>query len=67
MGYNLLDYLSGKALAPQHPEWKTKEPFASLLKGDMQGVSAAGEKGVVEMLAATHTGMTRPPRNSPRR
>jgi hypothetical protein len=47
-----------KALAPQHPEWKTKEPFASLLKGDMQGVAAAGEKGVVEMLTVTHTGMT---------
>jgi phosphoserine phosphatase len=47
-----------KALAPQHPEWKTKEPFASLLKGDTQGVAAAGEKGAMEMLAATHTGMT---------
>jgi haloacid dehalogenase-like hydrolase len=47
-----------KALAPQHPEWKTKEPFASLLKGDMKGVAAAGEKGAIEMLAATHTGMT---------
>jgi len=47
-----------KALAPQHPEWKTKEPFASLLKGDMKGVAAAGEKGAVELMAATHTGMT---------
>jgi phosphoglycolate phosphatase-like HAD superfamily hydrolase len=47
-----------KALAPQHPEWKTKEPFASLLKGDMKGVAASGEKGLLEMLAATHTGMT---------
>ncbi len=47
-----------KALAPQHREWKTKEPFASLLKGDMKGVAAAGEKGLMEMLAATHTGMT---------
>lgn len=47
-----------KALAPQHPEWKTKEPFASLLKGDMKGVTAAGEAGAMEMLAATHTGMT---------
>jgi phosphoglycolate phosphatase-like HAD superfamily hydrolase len=47
-----------KALAPRHPEWKTKEPFASLLKGDMKGVAAAGEKGAIEMLAATHTGMT---------
>jgi phosphoglycolate phosphatase-like HAD superfamily hydrolase len=47
-----------KALAPQHPEWKTKEPFASLLKGDMKGVLAAGNKGAVMMLAATHSGMT---------
>ena len=46
------------ALAPQHPEWKAKEPFASLLEGDMQGVAATGEKGVLEILAATHTGMT---------
>jgi len=47
-----------KAVAPQHPEWKTKEPFASLLKGDMKGVAASGEKGVLEIVAATHTGMT---------
>jgi haloacid dehalogenase-like hydrolase len=47
-----------KALAPQHPEWKTKEPFASVLKGDMKGVAASGEKGLMELLAATHTGMT---------
>jgi hypothetical protein len=47
-----------KALAPQHPEWKTKEPFASMLKGDTKGVAAAGEKGAVELMAATHTGMT---------
>jgi len=47
-----------KALAPQHPEWKTQEPFASVLKGDMKGVATAGEKGAMEMLAATHTGMT---------
>jgi len=47
-----------KALAPQHPEWKTKQPFASLLKGDMAGVAAAGEKGALSIVAATHTGMT---------
>lgn len=47
-----------KAMAPQHPEWKKKEPFASLLKGDMKAVSASGEKGVMAMLAATHAGMT---------
>ena len=47
-----------KALAPEHPEWETKEPFASLLKGDIKGVAAAGEKGAAELMAATHTGMT---------
>ncbi|HTF70922.1 MAG TPA: HAD family hydrolase [Edaphobacter sp.] len=47
-----------KALEPQHPEWKTQEPFASLLKGDMQGVAAAGEKGILDIMVATHTGMT---------
>ena len=47
-----------KALAPQHPEWKTKEPFASLLKGDTKTALASGEKGLMEMMAATHTGMT---------
>ncbi len=47
-----------KALAPQHPEWQEKEPFASVLKGDMKGIAATGEKGLVEMLAVTHTGMT---------
>jgi len=47
-----------KALAPQHPEWKEKEPFAALLRGDMKSVAAAGEKGLVELMVATHTGMT---------
>ena len=32
-----------KALAPRHPEWKTKEPFASLLKGDVKGALAGGD------------------------
>jgi len=47
-----------KALAPQHPEWAVKEPFASLLKGDMKGAAASGEAGIAELLAATHAGMT---------
>src|SRR5262249_10917694 len=47
-----------RATAPQHPEWKTQEPFASVLKGDMNGVLAAGEKDALEMIAATHSGMT---------
>jgi phosphoglycolate phosphatase-like HAD superfamily hydrolase len=47
-----------KALAPQHPEWKEKEPFASILKGDLKAIAASGEKGLLEIMAATHTGMT---------
>jgi phosphoglycolate phosphatase-like HAD superfamily hydrolase len=47
-----------KALAPQHPEWKDKEPFASVLKGDVKAALAGGERGLVEMAMATHAGMT---------
>jgi phosphoglycolate phosphatase-like HAD superfamily hydrolase len=47
-----------KALAPQHPEWKEKEPFASLLKGDEKAALAGGEKAVAEIVMATHAGIT---------
>jgi hypothetical protein len=47
-----------KALAPQHPEWKTNEPFASLLKGDVKAALAGGERSLLEIMEATHTGMT---------
>jgi hypothetical protein len=47
-----------KALAPQHPEWKTKEPFASLLKGDVKAALAGGEHAIAEIVMATHAGMT---------
>jgi phosphoserine phosphatase len=47
-----------KALAPQHPEWKDQEPFASMLKGDLKAAMAGGEKTLVELAMATHTGMT---------
>jgi hypothetical protein len=47
-----------RVLAPQHPEWRTQEPFKSVLAGDMAGVAAAGEHGLLEMMAATHAGMT---------
>ena len=46
------------ALAPEHPEWKTKEPFASLLKGDVKGALAGGERAMLEIVMATHAGMT---------
>ena len=47
-----------KALAPQHPEWKTKEPFASLLKGDLKTALAGGDRALLEIVMATHAGMT---------
>src|SRR2546429_8508867 len=47
-----------KALAPQHPDWKTKEPFASLLKGDVMGALAGGERTMLEIIIVTHAGMT---------
>jgi len=47
-----------KALAPQHAEWKTKEPFASVLKGDVKAALAGGEKALLELVMATHAGMT---------
>jgi len=47
-----------KELAPHHPEWKTKQPFKALLEGDMKTVGASGMKGVMEIVMATHSGMT---------
>ena len=47
-----------KVLAPQHPEWKTKQPYKAVLDGDMKALAASGGKGVFELMAATHTGMT---------
>jgi phosphoserine phosphatase len=45
-------------LAPQHLEWKGKEPFASLLKGDLKSALAGGVRAMLEIVMATHAGMT---------
>ena len=47
-----------KELAPQHPEWKTQQPFKALLEGDMKTVGASGMNGLMEIVMATHAGMT---------
>jgi len=47
-----------KALAPMHPEWQDKEPFASLLKGDLKGALAGGEEAIFAIVTVTHSGMT---------
>jgi phosphoserine phosphatase len=45
-------------LAPQHPEWNEKEPFASVLEGDVKGALSGGESALLELAMATHAGMT---------
>ena len=47
-----------KALAAKHPEWKEKGPFKSALAGDLKGVLAGGEHALLELVMATHAGMT---------
>jgi len=47
-----------RALAPQNPAWKSKQPYKAVLDGDMKALAASGEKGLVELMAATHAGMT---------
>ncbi|UGY15794.1 haloacid dehalogenase-like hydrolase [Bradyrhizobium septentrionale] len=47
-----------KAMAPEHPDWKTRQPFKALLEKDTKALAATGEKGVMQILAVTHAGMT---------
>ena len=47
-----------KALAAKHPEWQNQEPFKDILAGDMKAFEATGEKGLTEVMMATHAGMT---------
>lgn len=47
-----------KEMAPQHPEWKTTQPFKAVLENDHKALAAAGEKGLLELVMATHAGMT---------
>jgi haloacid dehalogenase-like hydrolase len=47
-----------KAMVPQHPEWRTTQPFKAVLDGDMAALAAAGEKGIAEIVTVTHSGMS---------
>jgi hypothetical protein len=47
-----------KLMAGSHPEWKDKQPFKSILEGDLKAALAGGERSVVEMVIATHSGLT---------
>jgi hypothetical protein len=43
-----------KELVPKYPEWKTKQPVALLLTGDVKSALAGGEHGTLELVVATH-------------
>jgi len=47
-----------KALAPQHPEWKNKQPFKAALAGDLKAVSTGGVDAWFKLDIATHSGNT---------
>jgi phosphoserine phosphatase len=47
-----------KALAANHPEWQTREPFKSVVGGDLKAVMAGGEHALMEIIAASHAGNT---------
>ena len=47
-----------KELAPQHPEWKTTQPFKAVIENDMKTLAESGEHGLLELVMATHAGMT---------
>lgn len=47
-----------KALAQQHPEWETQEPFASVLRSDTASAMTGADRSLLEMVIATHANMT---------
>ena len=47
-----------KTLAPEHPEWRTGQPFQAVLEADLRALAESGEKGLLELVMATHAGMT---------
>lgn len=47
-----------KALAPEHPEWKDKQPFKAAIEGDMETLAKSGHEGIGELVMASHAGMS---------
>ncbi|MCV5901904.1 haloacid dehalogenase-like hydrolase, partial [Escherichia coli] len=47
-----------KALAKTHPEWKTQEPFKSVIENDLEKVFAGGKESLLQIMKVTHSGMT---------
>lgn len=47
-----------KALAPDHPEWQTEQPYKALLEGDLKTALSDGEEAIIKIVMSTHAGMT---------
>jgi phosphoserine phosphatase len=47
-----------KAMASEHSEWRNREPFKSVLAGDVKDLAATDQKDVLEIMAAAHAGIT---------
>lgn len=47
-----------EVLAPQHPQWRTLQPYRAVLDGDMDALAAGGMEGIMKLLMGTHAGMT---------
>ncbi|GJL81244.1 MAG: haloacid dehalogenase [marine bacterium B5-7] len=47
-----------KAMAPDHPEWQQQQPFKGIIENDLKAALADGEKALLEIVMATHGGMT---------
>ncbi len=47
-----------KQMAPDHPEWRTEEPFASAIKGDLESIAKQGTEGVIKLVMTTHSGIS---------
>jgi phosphoglycolate phosphatase-like HAD superfamily hydrolase len=47
-----------RQMAPQHPEWRTQQPFKAVLDNDMEAIAKSGEKGLLQLVMASHAGMT---------
>ena len=47
-----------KIMAPDHPEWRSQQPYKALLEGDLKTALAGGEHAILEIVMTTHAGMT---------
>ena len=47
-----------RATVARPPEWRDREPFRSVLADDRAQLAAIGEKGVLDVVMASHAGLT---------